>query len=367
MSCKISFDSIVNTADYILEYGSYISDIKNYTGGFMSKEGVTLYLPFGKSTIKYKDQDIHITYEKEDKPVGTQSFALYYKTVDIEADNKDIILEFLDEAKEFCIGKKEKNEVICYMMINGLWRSVSKLPKRPMDTIYISQEIKDNIVQDIENYLENEDFYNNLGIPYKRNYIFYGPPGTGKTSSIFAIASKFDMNIGFSNFTKQLNDASFVSGLSNIPNNTILVLEDIDRLFVNNELDKTSITFSGLLNSLDGISRKHKLITIMTANNIKNIQQVVIRPGRIDYKQYFGYMSFEQIQMMLDKFLPDKKEIHEEFIEKIKKLRIRNITPACIQQYLLCNMKKDNLIDDIIELKTLIEEQDGANNNNMYL
>ena len=365
MSCKISFESTVNTADYILEYGSYISDINNYTGGYMTKEGINLYLPFGKSTIKYKDHDIHINYRKEGESVGTQSYALYYKTVEVECISKDIILEFIEEAKKHCVGKKEKSEIICYMMVNGVWRSNSKLPKRPLDTIYIDNEIKENLVQDIQSFLDNEDYYNNLGIPYKRNYMFYGPPGTGKTSSIFSLASHFDMNIGFSNFTKQLNDISFMTGLSNIPTNTILVLEDIDRLFTNNELEKTSVTFSGLLNTLDGISRKHKLITIMTANHIKKIENVVIRPGRIDCKQFFGYMSYDNILMMVKKFIPNE-DLHTEFVEKIRKLRIKNITPACIQQYLLCNVNNDNLTDNINDLRTLVEDQ-NSNNNNMYI
>ena len=54
-----------------------------------------------------------------------------------------------------------------------------------------------------------------------------------------------------------------------LPSNTILVLEDIDVLFEcrkKNDENKSAISFSGLLNCLDGIAHSDKQIIIMTTN-----------------------------------------------------------------------------------------------------
>ena len=54
-----------------------------------------------------------------------------------------------------------------------------------------------------------------------------------------------------------------MTAISNLDDNTILLLEDIDSLF--NE--QTNISFSGILNILDGIGRKHKLMIFLTTNH----------------------------------------------------------------------------------------------------
>ena len=73
------------------------------------------------------------------------------------------------------------------------------------------------------------------------------------------------------NFDNKMTDNEFMRAIKRIPEKTILVLEDIDVLFQErkkNDEYKSSITFSGLLNSLDGIAHQDKLITIMTSIRI---------------------------------------------------------------------------------------------------
>ena len=78
---------------------------------------------------------------------------------------------------------------------------------------------------------ETQERYMNLGVPYKRNYLFEGYPGTGKTSLIYALASELDMDVMVINFDPDLNDVKFLRAIQKIPKNAILVLEDIDGLF----------------------------------------------------------------------------------------------------------------------------------------
>jgi len=112
--------------------------------------------------------------------------------------------------------------------------------------------------------MKNEKVYNKYGIPYKRVYCLYGPPGTGKSSIIFSLASSLNKNINILNFGSGVTDSAFISLMSNMRENTILLLEDIDALFTNRQAesstDKGFLSFSTLLNFLDGSLRKNGMI-----------------------------------------------------------------------------------------------------------
>ena len=82
-------------------------------------------------------------------------------------------------------------------------------------------------------------------------------------------ASKFKKNIAILPFTNKIDDATLPKAVKNMPDNSILVLEDIDCLFTERKKDdqhKNQISFSAILNQLDGLTFQEDLITIMTTN-----------------------------------------------------------------------------------------------------
>ena len=71
-------------------------------------------------------------------------------------------------------------------------------------------------------------------------------PGTGKTSLIFSLASELKMNIAIMSFTSEMNDNILMRCFRRIPENCILVIEDIDALFESRKKNddlKNNITF----------------------------------------------------------------------------------------------------------------------------
>jgi ATP-dependent 26S proteasome regulatory subunit len=58
-----------------------------------------------------------------------------------------------------------------------------------METVILKDGLRKLIKDDIQLFLQSEDWYKCRGIPYKRGYLFHGSPGTGKTSMIKAIST----------------------------------------------------------------------------------------------------------------------------------------------------------------------------------
>lgn len=71
-----------------------------------------------------------------------------------------------------------------------------------------------------------------LGIPYRRGYLLYGPPGSGKSSFIQALAGDLEYNICILNISERgLTDDRLNHLLSNAPERSIILLEDVDVAF----------------------------------------------------------------------------------------------------------------------------------------
>ena len=210
--------------------------------------------------------------------------------------------------------------------------------------------------------MDSEKIYDKYGIPYKRNYLLYGIPGTGKTSLIFSIASELNMGVSIFSFVPGIDDTIFMKCVNSIPPNSILLLEDIDGVFINREKDynnKSMISFSGILNTLDGMGRKDKLITFMTTNYKEQLDHALMRPGRIDYKLEFTYATQYQISKMFDLFINNDKQ-KKEFLNYVKN---KQITTCILQKFFFEQREEENIMDkiDILDLYITTYSESGKN------
>jgi chaperone BCS1 len=222
----------------------------------------------------------------------------------------------------------------------------------------LEKKKKKKLITNIKVFLseDTKKKYSELGVRYKQNYLFAGYPGTGKSSLAYAIASSLEMGIAIIHFGPTLSDVMLAKALKTIPLNTILLLEDIDSLFTTDRKAsdfKNMVSFSGLLNCLDGIFYKEGLITIMTTNFKSRLDGALQRPGRVDFVMDFGYSTEKEIQMMYDTFYPEKKDEFRLFYKKIQHV---HLTMASVQVYFLEHMNGEQLIEDIDILKKRAEE-----------
>jgi chaperone BCS1 len=102
----------------------------------------------------------------------------------------------------------------------------------------LDKDISTRIRQEIESFLsvESADWYRKKGIPYRRGYLLHGPPGTGKTSFTEAIAGECKLNLCYLNLSAgTVNDDGLNRLLGETPSRSIILLEDIDAVFVGRE------------------------------------------------------------------------------------------------------------------------------------
>ena len=239
-----------------------------------------------------------------------------------------------------------QGKTIMYTVIGTDWRPFGHpKQKRPLSSVILDSEISPRILADVQDFLEGQDWYKERGIPYRRGYLLHGPPGCGKTSFITSLAGELEYSICVLNLSdRSMSDDRLQHRLADAPENSIILLEDIDAAFVSREDSKATeeaykglnrLTFSGLLNAIDGVTSSEGRILFMTTNYIERLDPALVRPGRVDLIQYIGYCSRAQIKEMFVKFYPqDEPARAEAFADKINNLDVE-LSAAQVQGYFM--------------------------------
>jgi hypothetical protein len=64
----------------------------------------------------------------------------------------------------------------------GVWKRIDQKAARPWESVILPESIKDGLLRDCEEFLGEEGFYRERGLPYRRGYLLWGKPGSGKSS-----------------------------------------------------------------------------------------------------------------------------------------------------------------------------------------
>lgn len=110
-----------------------------------------------------------------------------------------------------------------------------------------------------------------------------------------------------------MDDDDLNHALNDAPSQSIILLEDIDGIFVGREyVDKEGrkrqrggVTFSGLLNALDGIRSQEGRILFMTTNHREKLDPALLREGRCDMQIKLNNASAFQMENLFKKFYPE--------------------------------------------------------------
>jgi len=306
------------------------------------------------------NNDIYLkqTNDRNDSDDRKTSMEYYNLTVFSYTLNFDQLKKIIDkwviEYKNY-IKEHDDGNIYFFSYINGgdekkkekiNFESHIFYSTKSFDNIFFTDKIK--LIDRIDYFVNNEDNYKKLGIPYTLGLLFHGKPGCGKTSTIKALAKYTDRHIVEIPLSKiktcsELKKIFFNNIINDHyvpPHKKIIVLEDIDCMsdivskrnsdesnietltksvpkMLNTKSihrtriqrankhvvsttekaispfddDSDNLTLSFILNLIDGVLEQRGRIMIITTNHPDKLDDALLRPGRIDMKIDFTKCS----------------------------------------------------------------------------
>lgn len=302
----------------------------------------------GRHILRYRNAFIAVNRERVGKsfdangqPFETVKLTtLYYY--------RNIFEDIFREAHQMALQSTEGKTVIYTSRNVGWERSGEPKRRRPFESVVLEKGLSDKVLDDVQEFLTARTWYLDRGIPYRRGYLLHGPPGTGKTSFVQALAGKMDFNIAMLSLSQRgLTDDLLNHLLLNVPPRTIVLLEDADAAFSNRRqrddegYNGANVTYSGLLNALDGVASAEERIIFMTTNHIDRLDEALIRPGRVDMTVHLGNATEWQMEQLWDRFYAEQDpngEGKKRFLQRARSAGlVGNVSTAALQGLFLYN------------------------------
>lgn len=230
------------------------------------------------------------------------------------------LMEMLLEARTLAYPPGDTRITVQTPGRHASW-AVDKRYPRPPDSIVLKGTMLQDLSEDMRHFLENRDWYLKRGIPYRRGYLLHGPPGNGKSSTVLGLASALDMTICVINLGNAfMGDDELGTMMRSVPDRSLILLEDVDCVFEKREGSKdkdNKLTFSGVLNAIDGVAAPEGHILVMTTNHVEKLDAALIRPGRCDVKLLFANAVPEQAERLFLRFFPEEPDKARQFADKL--------------------------------------------------
>ncbi|KAK5464600.1 Complex III assembly protein translocase and chaperone [Exophiala xenobiotica] len=309
----------------------------------------------GRHVLRYRNAWIWVNRQREAKQVSMDGKPWETVTLTTLYSHRHVFESLFQEASDLATQAVEGKTVI-YTAWGTRWDKFGHpRSKRPLESVILDEGVKERIVEDVQDFLSSSKWYYERGIPYRRGYLLYGPPGTGKSSFIQALAGYLNYDIAMLNLSERgLTDDRLNHLLTVIPQRTLILLEDVDAAFANRRQVETdgyagaNVTFSGLLNALDGVGSAEERIIFLTTNHVERLDEALVRPGRVDMTVRLGEATTYQISQLWERFYseddPDGK-FKQQFCKRLLEVgalsepnaRVSRTSMAALQGLFLYN------------------------------
>lgn len=196
------------------------------------------------------------------------------------------------------------------------------IPEDPFAALSYVKDIED-FVREFDFWVKSKKWYKDHLLSHSFGALFIGGPGTGKTSLVKALAQKYDMPVFKFDLTS-MDNREFMHSWRRCLENTpcITLFEDFDRLFNKEkqflvgkqEKMRPPMTLDCWLNAVNGIEDSDGIVTIVTVNDISNLDTAIgvpdadgksTRPGRLDRPVFFPNLDEKAKRIIAKRILND--------------------------------------------------------------
>ena len=152
----------------------------------------------GTHFMYYRNTWIRVERNREKQMMDLQT-GVPFESVTLTAlgRHRGIYFDLLNEARKMAL-KAQEGMTVMYTAIGPEWRQFGyPRRKRPLSSVILDDELGENILADVKEFIHNPKWYVDRGIPYRRGYLLHGPPGCGKSSYITALAGETTNDCAF--------------------------------------------------------------------------------------------------------------------------------------------------------------------------
>lgn len=216
------------------------------------------------------------------------------------------------------------------------WGTQALRKPRSPESLVLRHGVLELLHEDLRRFHSSSEWYARMGIPWRRGYLLEGAPGNGKTSAILALAGIMEHGIAVLSLSDvTMTDARLLGLIRSLPEKTFLALEDVDAIFNKRvALSHSQVTFSGLLNAIDGILCTEGRILFMTSNHPEQLDPALIRPGRVDRRVTITNPTAEQARRLFLRFFPDAESLADRFASCAESA---HVSMAVLQEHCLAH------------------------------
>lgn len=246
-------------------------------------------------TVRFENHDISVRLVKETIEVNgdldstKRDNMIYQLTVHCDNKDSDILQRFCNNAIIKHNTTKQKWEQKIYNHTGGQWDNGVKCYSPNIDSVVLRANMKDDVLNIMDFFHNNETYYINNGMRYKNILLNLGYPGTGKTTFSCALAARYRKHIysiNLNNLTSHDDLKKLMDSFSQKVTNGIIMIDDIDHTFEQQPVEsdmvimnkpnekapehvksKYRVSVPELLGFFDGLNTIHGLVVIMCAND----------------------------------------------------------------------------------------------------